>query len=624
MMRLKSLFLQAALLGCLSGTDGALAQSRTVGLFLHDPALSWNGYTLLYPKQYTSTYLINNAGRIVHSWSASTYPPGQSVYLLPNGHLLRSCRIQGQLGTGGGEGGRIEEYDWSDSLVWQFTYSTTTYQAHHDIRPLPNGNVLLLAVEKKSVSQLLAAGFDPARFQPEVTTKGFMLPDHVIEVHPTPPAGGVIVWEWHVWDHLIQDFDSTRQNFGVVSDHPERIDADGDGRQLPVFWNHMNAVNYNPELDQIMLSVRGNSEVWIIDHSTTTAEAAGHSGGRYGKGGDLLYRWGNPVCYHLGSTADQMLQQQHDGQWIDSTSPGAGNILVFNNGLTRGYSTIDEFATPVDGLGNYWRSPGAAFGPTQLTWTYAATPPPALYAPAISGAQRLPNGNTLVCDGTHGVLFEVTPAGQTVWRYVSPVVGTGPMTQGDSIPEDPTHPGEYMNMVFRTQRYATDHPGLAGRDLTPGDFIERYTTVSVEDTLAAGWNMVSNPVNVENDSLRSLFPQSSLDHGFWFAPGSGYEPSSRLANGRGYWGKFPGPAVVALTGLPRLSDSIAVSAGWNMVGTISSPVDTAAVGCVPPGLRASAWYGYGPSGYFPVQTLVPGHAYWMKAGGPGEIILAAP
>lgn len=452
------------------------AQLRTVGLFINDTIQTYIGYTLMAPKLYTSTYLINNEGRLVHQWSRSTYPPGQSVYLLPNGNLLRSCMIQGQLGTGGGEGGRIEEYTWGDTMVWQFTYSTPNYQSHHDIRPLPNGNILMLAVEKKTISQLLAAGFDSSKFQPEIITRGFMLPDYVIEVQPTRPSGGNIVWEWHVWDHLIQDLDSEKINFGIVANHPELIDADGDGRQLPVFWNHMNSVNYNARFDQIILSVRGNSEIWVIDHSTTTSEAAGHTGGRYGKGGDLLYRWGNPVCYKTGNINDQKLFQQHDAQWIDTSCPGAGNMLVFNNGLGRNYSSADEFIPPVDSYGNYFRTPGSAFGPSNLTWTFTANPPASMYSWAISGAQKLPNGNTLICDGIHGIFLEVTYSGQTVWKYINPVINTGPLYQGDSIPEDPTHPGEYRNMVFRVQRYSPAYQGLIGRDLTPGGFIELYQT----------------------------------------------------------------------------------------------------------------------------------------------------
>ncbi|MCX6161978.1 MAG: aryl-sulfate sulfotransferase [Ignavibacteriae bacterium] len=451
-----------------------LSQTQTVGLFINDTALTYKGYTLMAPKLYTATYLINNEGRLIHKWSNSQYPPGQSVYLLPNGNLLRSCMIPGYINAGGGEGGRIEEYTWGDTLVWQFEYATQNYQSHHDIRRLPNGNILLLAVEKKTLSQLSAAGFDPSKYQPEISTRGYMLPDYVIEVQPAYPSGGNIVWEWHVWDHLVQDYDSTKSNYGVVANHAELIDADGDGRQLPCFWNHMNSIAYNAKFDQIILSVRGNSEVWVIDHSTTTTQAAGHTGGRYGKGGDLLYRWGNPVCYKMGNASNQKLFEQHDAEWIDSTYPGTGNITAFNNGVNRNYSTIDEFTPPVDSLGFYFRAAGTAFGPASLAWTYSATPPASMYSWAISGAQRLPNGNTLICDGIHGNFLEVTYSKQLIWKYINPVINTGPLYQGDSIPQDPTHPGEYMNMVFRVQRYSPTYPGLVGRDLTPGNFIELY------------------------------------------------------------------------------------------------------------------------------------------------------
>jgi formylglycine-generating enzyme required for sulfatase activity len=452
---------------------GTQTVTQTVGLFTHDTR-AWEGYTLFAPKHYTTTYLINNQGLQVHSWSGTVYEPGQSAYLLENGHLLRAAMTKGPLSTGGGEGGRIEEYDWDGNLVWQFDYSTSLYMSHHDMRPLPNGNILVLAVEKKTYDEAVAAGFNPAKFQPEILQKGYMLPDYVIEVDPTYPAGGQIVWAWHVWDHLIQDYDATKANYGDVAAHPELIDADGVGTQIPMFWNHMNSIDYNPQLDEILLSVRGNSEIWIIDHSTTITESVGHTGGLRGKGGDLLYRWGNPIAYKAGTTSNQMLYQQHDAEWIDPGSPGAGNITVFNNGLGRNYSSVDEITPPVDASGNYSRTAGAAYGPLNFTWSYSATPPSSLYAGAISGAQRLPNGNTLIDDGTHGRFIEVTSSKETVWKYINPVVKTGPLTQGDPIPTDPTHSDEFMSAVFRVYRYAPTYPGLIGRDLTPSQPVELY------------------------------------------------------------------------------------------------------------------------------------------------------
>ena len=376
------------------GISLSFAQTRTVGLFVNDTANVYKGYTLFAPKQNTMTFLINNEGRIVHEWKASKYPPGQSVYLLTNGNLLRTCMVKGQLSTGGGEGGRVEEYDWNDNLIWSFDYSTTTYTQHHDIRLLPNGNIIMLAVEVKSISEIIAAGFDTSKLQePDFRQKKIMVPDYVIEVKPTYPSGGTIVWEWHVWDHLIQSHDASKSNYGVPSAHPELIDAAGDHRNLPLFWNHMNALDYNPAFDQILLSVRGNSEFWIIDHSTTTAEAKSHAGGKRGKGGDLIYRWGNPLTYGAGTVSDQKCFQQHDAEWILPGRPGAGDITIFNNGIGRNYSTVDEITPPVDTSGNYtFPSAGKAFGPQSLTWTYKANPSTSLYAEDISGAFRLPNG----------------------------------------------------------------------------------------------------------------------------------------------------------------------------------------------------------------------------------------
>ena len=444
---------------------------QTVGLFLNDPR-AWPGYTLMPPKQYTSTYLLNNQGYVVHSWTASKYPPGQSAYLLENGHLIRAATVMNQqVNTGGGEGGRIEEFDWDDKMVWQFDYSTDQYMQHHDFSVLPNGNILMLVCEKRTYDQAIAAGLDPSKLQ-TVQAMGYILPDSVVEVKPTKPSGGTVVWSWHVWDHLIQDFSSSKANYGNVANCPGLVDPNF-GKDIPVFWNHMNSITYNPTLDQIMLSVRGSSELWIIDHSTTTDEAASHSGGKHGKGGDVLYRWGNPAQYRTGTNNDETLFQQHHCSWIEAGSPGATDILIFNNGIGRGYTTIDQITPPLDSSGGYSLTSGSAFGPKSLAWTYKANPPTSFYASEISGAQRLPNGNTLICDGIHGILFEVTSAGETVWKYINPVVKTGPLGKTDVIPPDPARPDQFLNEVFRVQRYAPTYAGFSGHTLTPSGTLEK-------------------------------------------------------------------------------------------------------------------------------------------------------
>ncbi|MCB1127551.1 MAG: hypothetical protein KDM81_13745, partial [Verrucomicrobiae bacterium] len=98
---------------------------QTVGLFLNTPK-ACPGYTLFAPKHNTVTYLMDNEGHVVHQWK-SAYEPGQSAYLLPNGHLLRAGMLRVQGGTGGGEGGRLEEYDWDGNLVWEFNHATRDY-----------------------------------------------------------------------------------------------------------------------------------------------------------------------------------------------------------------------------------------------------------------------------------------------------------------------------------------------------------------------------------------------------------------------------------------------------------------------------------------------------------------
>jgi uncharacterized protein (TIGR03437 family) len=462
----------AALLVSIPALEG---QSQTVGLFLNNPVKTSPGYTLLPPMHNGLTYLIDNNGQVVHTWNSGNYEPGRMAYLLPNGHLLRADSLPNEgPPIGGGDGGQIREYDWQGDVLWTFDYATATYALHHDFKQLPNGNVIALMDETKTPADMLAAGFLPNMLQ--TGGNGDIYPDAVVEIQPVYPTGGQIVWEWHVWDHLVQNYDSTRADYGSPAAHPELVDPNASyPQQIAAFWNHMNAIDYNAALDQIMLSVRGNSEIWVIDHSTTTVQAAGHTGGRYGRGGDLLYRWGNPAMYSAGTRADEMLFQQHDAQWIAPGLPGAGDVLVFNNGVNRPagqYSSVDEFVSPVDASGNYPLASGPAYGPKQLTWTYAGTGANQYFVPDIGGAERVANGNTILCYGTLGLLMEVTAAGEMVWKYVNPVVQAGPLTQGQTPALDAKN--ENMNAVFKVRKYAPDYAGLAGRDLTPKGPIEQY------------------------------------------------------------------------------------------------------------------------------------------------------
>jgi hypothetical protein len=408
-----------------------------VGESYYDDA-AYKGYTLFSPMRDTKTYLINISGEVVHIWQSNSIPRC-SVYLLENGNLLRTFFPgPNPRFIAGGVGGGVEILDWNGSLVWEFEYSSNNYCLHHDIEILPNGNVLMIAWEYKTVGQALEAGRDP-----NMLPAFGLWPVHIIEVQPTGPASGDIVWEWHIWDHLIQDFDPLKDNYGAVSDHPELIDLNyGPGTSD---WLHTNSIDYHEQYDQILLSVKNFNEIWIIDHSTTTEEAAGHTGGNSGKGGDLLYRWGNPHAYQRGTPSDQIFYAQHDAQWIETNCPGSGNILVFNNGHNRPngpYSSVDEFIPPVNESGVYYLEPGTPYEPETLNWTYTAENPKDFYALLYSGAQRFPNGNTLICNGPPGQFFEVTSEKETVWEYVN------------------LFPDPYNSNVFNAHRYPPNYPGL--------------------------------------------------------------------------------------------------------------------------------------------------------------------
>ena len=430
----------------LTGTYTETDTEQTVGMFVNNKEKAFEGYTLFAPMQSTTTYLMDNEGTFAHTWE-NTYNPGISVYLLENGNLLRTASVRNTTFDAGGSGGKVQEIDPDGNVVWEFDHSGAQYLLHHDVEYLPNGNVLMIAWEYKSEADTIEAGRDPS-----LLADGELWPDKIIEVEPD---SGNTVWEWHVWDHLIQDHDDSKPNYGTVADHPELVDLNysSPGPETGgADWTHFNSVDYHEEFDQIVVSVHSFSEIWIIDHSTTTAEAASHTGGNYGKGGDILYRWGNPQTYGAGAKSDQKLFSQHDANWIESAYPGEGNILIFNNGQGRpdgDYSSVDEIEPPVDAQGNYSLTSGAAYGPADMTWTYSDSSD--FYSQNISGAQRLSNGNTLICNGANGIFFEVTNEKEIVWKYVNPVSKDGIVEQGDP---------SKMNQVFRVYRYAPDYAGL--------------------------------------------------------------------------------------------------------------------------------------------------------------------
>lgn len=415
------------------------------------PLGSKEGHFLYTPWHSTTTYLINETGVVNHTWQGDYYPLYDS-YVDHNGSVYLTI----QSGQGG-----VEVIAYNGTILWNYHYTRDAGYATHDLSILPNGDFLLIMQDVKSAAQAIQKGRDPSTIW-----FGNFNPNFIIQVHQTGPTSGDIVWEWHVWDHMIQDFDATKDNYGVIADHPELADINCD-TWWNVGWPYMNSIDYNPKTDQILLSAHNCDEIWIIDHSTTTEEAAGHTGGTYGHGGDLLYRWGNPQAYDRGTAADEKLYLQHQVCWVKPGLPHAGNIICFSNGNNRpgGYrSSCDEFTPAINNdTGEYYQPPaGEPYGPANLSWQFML--PDDLFSDGFGGAQRMLNGDTFITSGWTGTFIRVTPdkkiiftldAGDQVYRtqYLPPgapeikpkLAVTGGLVWND------VKPGATINGSFQVQ-----------------------------------------------------------------------------------------------------------------------------------------------------------------------------
>jgi len=211
---------------------------------------------------------------------------------------------------------------------------------------------------------------------------------------------GEVVSAWRSWEHLDPAKD-------VICHLENRAE-----------WTHQNALNVTPSGD-LLVSFRRTDTVGIVDRHT----------------GAFRWKWGSGVISH-----------QHHPTYLDN-----GHVLLFDNGCHRPGPTYSR-VLEVDPSSN------------EIVWEYQGDPPISFYSFHISGAERLANGNTLICEGAPGRLFEVTPEHDIVWEYINPMPGK-PVVAG--APNTPVS-------VFRAHRYAPDHPALQGKDLDP----DRYAALN--------------------------------------------------------------------------------------------------------------------------------------------------
>ena len=473
-----------------ASTAGQAETIRTVtGLSYWDRDRAFEGYTVFAAQGIGTTYALDMAGNVVHSW-----PIGGNPRLLDNGNLFARDTD-----------GSFHEVDWDGNTVWSYKETRPNYVSHHDYVRAFNpklGAPTTFYIANRDVTQeeCIALGCDPAN-----DYSGAQI-DTIVEVD----MDGNVIWEWRFVDHLVQDRYPDKANYvgegKTIADYPGRLNVNLPGRPVRRDWLHLNAMDYNQDLDQVMFdTVQG--EVYIVDHGNTFVPGDPEASLALAAGpkGDLLYRFGDPARYGQGdpprvledwtmsSPGHKQIGGVHDIQWIDEGLPGAGNLLLFNNAQylfeRMPQSYVFEINPYLDADGNdtgrYVNPPDAGYTvwesdnlrnthklpknlSNQIVWMYGSRSGQNFFSHIGSGAQRLPNGNTLICADTEGHIFEVTADGDLVWEYINPVTTDGEIV-AEMIDAPPMH-----NPVFRAFRYSADHPTFKGRTLTPMGSIAEY------------------------------------------------------------------------------------------------------------------------------------------------------
>jgi hypothetical protein len=370
-------------------------------------AQQWGLYTLYAPRDGSVAYLIDTNSNQYHSWTfLTTKKTKYSTHLTKGDTLVRAYKPTANTWNVGPCHGGFQKVLWDGTVAWDYTYySNGSYSPHHDILPMPNGNLMIICLESKSSTQSTQAG---------CTSAITLYAESLLELKPTGTNSAVIVWEWHLWDHLCQNTSSSYPHY-VTSfvNNPQMLNINYTTTGTNSDRWHMNGIDYNEELDQITMSMHFMNQVFVIDHSTTTAEAAGHTGGNSGMGGDFLYRWGNPASY--GASGSTNFDVVHDAHWVPSDNPLYPNYLVgYNNdGPTGSITTVDIWSPPYNGY-NYTIVPGSAYGPTTYNYRYTSV----FHATNEGNSQQLPNGNMMV-NNAFGSIYEVNSAGTTLWTKTS-------------------------------------------------------------------------------------------------------------------------------------------------------------------------------------------------------------
>lgn len=330
------------------------------------------------PLLSTSTYLIDENNQPIYEWTSDALP-AQVAYLDEEGFLVRTLSDDEAYddgnffsNVGGGALGGIIERSYIDKTTgetitdWRFRLADDIEGAdinnmvlHHDIALLPSGNILALLWQRKTYDESVQAGRNPESLDSDLG----MFAEQIIELQRTENEDGSdsweIVWQWDMWDHFVQTDYADKDNYieGELFDYPNLIDINYNletDTSIDVF--HVNAVFYLEKYDQIVITSHLNSELWVIDHSTSTAEAATSSGGNYHRGGELLYRWGNAQAYGYPDDRYTFLSGVHDPSFVyNSLSDNKlGTFFMYDNNRDSGEnSQVVEMSPPMTLNGEY-------------------------------------------------------------------------------------------------------------------------------------------------------------------------------------------------------------------------------------------------------------------------------
>jgi hypothetical protein len=383
------------------------------GTTIYEPDRSWNGYTVLSPLQTQAVLVIDMNGNVVKRWEGLNNSAGGPARVLPGGFVISAsgARPPNQ------ESLELVQQDFDGKVIWQFSRNEqiktreggTIWSArqHHDWQreSFPAGYYSpesMPAIEGGSTLILTHTN----RTQPKVADV-VLEDDRLIEVS----WKGEVVWEWVASDHI--------DELGFAPDARKAITAAQSFNKArgSFDWLHINSAHYvgpNRWFDQGDMRFSPNNVIISSREASLLAIV--------GRDGKIVWRLGPDFSESAELRAIRQIIGQHHAHFIPKGLPGAGNLLVFDNGGSSGYG----FANPIapNGVGAFARATSRVLeiNPVtlELVWSYTN---PRFFSTNISGAQRLPNGNTLITAGAGGRMFEVTKEGAIVWEYMYPLFG---------------------------------------------------------------------------------------------------------------------------------------------------------------------------------------------------------